>query len=55
MNMSESGVKKMLTAKDISFNKLGCILDILQIRVEDLTPLSINTYKKLSDDQEDFF
>ncbi|GEM_PF-2664844 len=55
MEMSESGVKKMLTANDISYNKLTSILDLLELKLEDLTPLAIKPYKKLSEEQERFF
>ncbi len=55
MDMSESGVKKMLTANDIGYNKLSSILDLLELKLEDLTPLASKTYKKLSEEQENFF
>lgn len=55
LEMSESGVKKMLTADDIGYNKLNSILDLLDIKLEDLVPLAPKPYKKLTDDQEAFF
>jgi len=55
LNMSESGVKKMLTANDIGYNKLSSILELLEIKLEDVTPLAPKPYKKLTEEQEKFF
>lgn len=55
LDMSESGVKKMLTADDIGYNKLNSILELLEIRIEDLTLLASKPYKELTEEQEKFF
>lgn len=55
LDMSESGVKKMLTASDIGYNKLSSILELLGLKLEDLTSLAPKPYRKLSEEQEKFF
>lgn len=55
LDMSESGVKKMLTANDIGYNKLSSILDILDLQLQDIVPLVSKPHKKLSEEQEKFF
>lgn len=55
LGMSESGVKKMLTANDISYNKLSEILEILNLKLEDVVSIAPKPYKKLSEEQEKFF
>lgn len=55
LNMSESGVKKMLTGEDIGYNKLTMILAMLDLRLEDLINVSPKTYAKLTSEQENFF
>ncbi|MBO9666756.1 MAG: helix-turn-helix transcriptional regulator [Bdellovibrio sp.] len=39
LEMSESGVKKLLTSDDISFNKLNAILEFLGLTLKDLFPI----------------
>ena len=55
LNMSESGVKKMLTGDDIGYNKLTTILNLLDLKLEDLMAVSPKAYTKLTADQERFF
>ncbi len=56
LNMSESGVKKMLTGKDLSINKLDQILKIIQIDMKTLLDLTFNNdgFQKLSSTQNKF-
>lgn len=55
LGMSESGVKKMLTADDIGFNKLTSILEMLELKLDELISVSPAPYAKLTTEQEDFF
>ncbi|MBK9321493.1 MAG: helix-turn-helix domain-containing protein [Bdellovibrionaceae bacterium] len=58
MGMSESGVKKILTSKDISFNKLEDILKIAKLDLKTLlavTDSETKSFKKLNKEQEEFF
>ena len=57
MGMSESGVKKLLTSKDISFNKLEDILKIAKLDLKTLlgvTDDESKRYIKLTKEQENF-
>lgn len=54
LEMSESGVKKMLTASDIGYNKLSALLNLLELSLEDITPLGSKRLKRLTQDQEQF-
>ncbi|MEK2689057.1 helix-turn-helix domain-containing protein [Bdellovibrio sp. GT3] len=54
LKMSESGVKKLLTGDDISFNKLNAILSFLDISLKDLISLKSRGFAKLTDKQENF-
>jgi len=57
MEMSESGVKKLLTSKDISFNKLENILKIAKLDLKTLLAVADSESKqftKLTKDQEAF-
>lgn len=58
LEMSESGVKKTLTSKDISFNKLENILKIAKIDFKTLLSMAddeTKRYVKLTKEQDDFF
>ena len=56
LRMSESGVKKLLTAKDISFNKLRDILKLANIELSTLLGVAgeQKSYTKLSKEQDAF-
>jgi arsenate reductase-like glutaredoxin family protein len=55
LDMSESGVKKMLTGEDISYNKLNAILNMLDLKLEELMAVSPKAYAKLTANQESYF
>lgn len=54
LDMSESGIKKLLTSDDISFNKLNAILSFLDVPLKDLISLKSQGYAKLTEKQEIF-
>jgi transcriptional regulator with XRE-family HTH domain len=54
LDMSESGIKKLLTSDDISFNKLNAILSVLDVTLKDLISLKSQGYAKLTEKQENF-
>jgi transcriptional regulator with XRE-family HTH domain len=54
LEMSESGVKKLLTSEDISFNKLNAILGFLDLTLKDLISLKNRNFTKLNEKQEVF-